>query len=89
MGSFQLNRDPIHTNPSFQIIPKVPDFSPITGLCAFGPQALQCAAVLTSLGWWALGLSTAVLRGSCLVFTVTQERSGQDEKPWEKVLLGV
>lgn len=85
----QLNRDPIHTNPYFQIINKVPDFPKITGLCALGPQALQCDAMLTSLGWWVLGLSPAVLRGSCLVLTVTQERSGQDEKPWEKVLLGV
>lgn len=83
----QLNGDPIHKN--FQIINRVPDSPQIIGFCALGPQALQCDAVLTSLGWWALGLSTAVLRGTCLVLPVTQERSGQDGKLWGKVLLGV
>lgn len=83
----QLNGGPIHKK--FQIINKVSNFPQVIDLCVLGPQALQWDAVLTSLGWWAQGLSTAVLRGSCLVLTVTQERSGQDEKPWEKVLLGV
>ena len=42
----------------------------ITGSWALGPRPLQRGAVLTYLGWWALGLSTAVLSDSRFVLTV-------------------